>query len=461
MGISRREWMKGSAGIAAAAMLPLAGCVAPMGSKSSYLTQVLAPQNNNTVFHWLDVIMQQTRDQRVAPPRAAYNFAMPLVAGFLAVNGLTRVYQEPYGIGYGPLGANADVAFAAAFTTAASEVFQTPFLFERKAFFDRFPGGEAKQRGIEWGRKVGLQVVKMRTNDGSEASEVDYYLGRYHQRKDSLAWKPTGPFYSAKPGPAFDTFDRALYPGQGQIKPWTMMTNSQFRASDFYHPSSPEFAQEYDLLRRIGAGKSRERTRDESEIAMFWEDGPWGLTPPGHFLYIAVQVLQHIPMNLTDLSRAFALLGMTQCDASISAWDSKYAHDIIRPESAIRVRAPQFNNPDPRVSADPSWTSYIPTPNFPSYTSGHSTFGAAGATMTALIAGTDNIPLSGISPDEVLWPQLRGVTRHWRTLTQIAEENGMSRIYGGVHWMADHVQAMKAGNAIAQQAFATQFPRCC
>jgi hypothetical protein len=41
----------------------------------------------------------------------------------------------------------------------------------------------------------------------------------------------------------------------------------------------------------------------------------------------------------------------------------------------------------------------------------------------------------------------------------MAEENGMSRIYGGVHWGIDHVEAMNAGKAIAEQAHAATFPR--
>ena len=150
-------------------------------------------------------------------------------------------------------------------------------------------------------------------------------------------------------------------------------------------------------------------------------------------------------------------MGMIQCDASISAWDSKYHHDIVRPENAIRIRAPQFHNADPRVVAQSDWQSYIPTPEFPSYTSGHSTFGAAGAEMIAHILGTDEVTFSGRSPDQVLWPELTGVTRRWTSLSQAAEENGRSRLYGGVHWEIDHVMAMKAGRAIARQAYQTMF----
>ena len=105
------------------------------------------------------------------------------------------------------------------------------------------------------------------------------------------------------------------------------------------------------------------------------------------------------------------------------------------------------------------WWSYIPTPEFPAYTSGHSTFGATAAEMIGSIAGRDDIAFSGRSPDEVLWPQLSGVTRHWTSLTHMAEENGISRLYGGVHWEIDNTQALRAGRAIARQAFASTFPK--
>jgi len=448
------------AGAGAAALAIGTGCAtAPMSSKSSYLGQVLEPHKNNTVFHWLDIIMQQVRDQRVPPPRAAVAFAAPLVAGFLAVNGIQRQYAEPYGMGVGPRGADLDVAYGVAFATAASEAFQQPFLAERLAFMKKFPDGEAKSLGAKWGRHVGLKVVKMRTDDAAHLTKANHYRGLYELRTDALAWKPTGTFYSAKPGPAFDSFSKALFPGHGGIRPWTMTSGSQFRVPGFYDPASPEFAREFELIRTLGGKHSRMRTADEKEIALFWEDGPWGITPPGHFLYMAAQALQHVPSSFIDLTRNFALLGMTQCDASICAWDNKYYYDVLRPESAIRTRAPMLNNPDPRIRRHKGWTSYIPTPEFPSYTSGHSTFGAAAAEMMELILGHDNVPMEGRSPDHVLWPQLAGIVRRWTGFRQAAEENGMSRLYGGVHWELDHRMGMRSGEALARHAFHTAFPR--
>ena len=456
MNHSRRHFL---AVATAAPALSMAGCAGSAASRSSYMGQIVKPQHRNAVFDWVDAALQQVRDQRLAPPRAAYVCAMPMAAGFFAANGIVEAYDQPFGIGAGPRDADPEVAYGVAFAIAAAEAFQQPFLFERIAFLNRFPGSEAKSLGVAWGRAVGRKVLAMRTGDGSEPSKVNYYLGRYERRTDSLRWRPTAPFYSARPGPAFASFERCLYPGQGQIAPWTMTSGAQFRVREFHDPASPEFAEEFDNIRRLGGAASTVRTADQSEIALFWEDGPWGITPPGHMIHIGAQLLQDRGLDFIDLARAFALIGMTQCDASIFAWDSKCHHDIVRPESAIRVRAPAFANPDPRVVAQPDWRSYIPTPEFPAYPSGHSTFAATGAETIALIIGRDDVALSRRSPDLVLWPQLRGVTRRWTSLRELAQENGLSRLYGGVHWEIDHAEAVKAGRAIARQAFRSTFPK--
>ena len=453
---SRRHLLKGAT--AATAALYIGGCMSPYGRDSSYSSQVIKPENRNTVFHWVDMALQCVRNQRVPPPRAAYDYGLTATAGFLAANGVIGAFDEPFGIGPGPAGADPEVAYGTAFSIAAAEAFQQRFPVDLKMFLDRFPGGEGKTLGVQWGRTVARRILRMRTNDGSEPSEVNYYLGRYQRRSDSLRWRPTGPFYAAKPGPAFASFDRGLFPGFGCIKPWTMTSGSQFRAQDFYDPRSPEFAEEFETIRHLGGADSSVRTKDQSEIALFWEDGPWGVTAPGHFIYIAMQVLQDRALSFVELARAFALVGMTQCDASICAWDNKYHYDIIRPESAIRMRASRFDNPDSRVVRVPGWRSYLPTPEFPSYTSGHSTFGAAAGEMLASIYGRDRVAVSGRSPDEVLWPQLRGVERHWSSFSHMVEENGLSRLYGGVHWDIDNREALRTGRAIARQAFRTMFP---
>lgn len=459
MQISRRRCLIGASAIASLPLLK--SCVNPysasFGERTSYLTKILAPENHNALYYWIDVVMQQIRDQRLFTPRAAYIFGLTNTAGFLAANGITQTYQQTNDFGTGPADTDAEIAYGVAFAIAASEVLQQPLIFERRKFLAQYPGSTAKTNAIQWGNQVARKLLKLRTNDGSEDSEVNYYLNRYKRRGDVLQWSPTGPFYRVRPGPAFDSFDRPLDPGQGMITPWTMTHGSQFRADSFYDPKSPEFATAFKLIKELGSADSKVRTPDESEIALFWENGPWGATVPGHFMFIAIQVLQHRGLKFVDLAKAFALLGMTQCDASINAWDNKYHHDILRPETAIRVRANSFDNPDPIVRNHRDWHSFIPTPEFPSFTSGHSTFGAAAAEVLKFVLGRDNVSFSGQSPDQVIWPQLRGVNRHWNSFSHMAEENGMSRIFGGVHWNLDNTEALKAGRALARQAIETTF----
>ena len=455
MTINRRKLLKSSSAIASAYLL--GGCASQYGSQTSYLSKNISPNNSNIVYEWMDISFQSVRDQSIEPPRAARALSLGPVAGFLAVNGITKKYVSHYSLGDAPLGANPEVAYGVAFSIAAAEAFQQPFVFDRMRFLKKFENNDAKQKGIEWGEKVGNYIAKLRTGDGNEPSKRDFYLGRFPRRDDILKWRPTGSFYNAHgTSPGFNSFQRGLFPGFGAIKPWTMTSSSQFRSDNFLDPTSQEFSQQIEYIAEIGGSNSKTRTVDQSEIALFWEDGPWGITPPGHFILIAMQVMQDKPMELDERARMLALLAMTQCDAAICAWDTKYHHDIVRPETVIRHLA---HNIDSKLSNKPKWNSYIPTPNFPAYVSGHSVFGSAGTHLTSLFHGGDDISLTAESPDQVLWPSLQGVSRHWTKLSQINEENGMSRIYGGVHWDLDNIEGIKCGKQIAEQAFNTLFPK--
>lgn len=76
-----------------------------------------------------------------------------------------------------------------------------------------------------------------------------------------------------------------------------MKSGSQFRVSDFYDPASPEFAEEFDRVREVGGMDNAVRTADQSEIAYFWQDGPWGITSSGHLICIAMHILQDRGLN--------------------------------------------------------------------------------------------------------------------------------------------------------------------
>lgn len=436
------------------AINPFKGVLGEFGNATCYLTPILAPQNQNSIFHWIDIALQQVRREQLALPRAAYCLAMPMIAGFLAANAMEQRYDDPMNLGEGPAGADPEISYAIAFAAVAEQLFGRSLQSEISGFLEGFEDGDGKSLAVTWGRAAGQKILAVRKGDGSEPSLANYNLGRYSRLNHTLGWVPTNP-NERKLADLNSRFSLGLSPGHGRIRPWTIRCGSRFRSGIYHNPASPEFAEDFDLLRSVGGVNSGVRTADQTRSILFWQGGPWGLTISGHFLLIAIQALQDRGLDFLSLARAFALLGAAQCDASIHAWDSKYFFDVIRPEAAIRFHADGCSNPDSRVSADRDWCSCITTPEYPSYISAHSAIGATVVQLIKLLTGSDRIRLEQEPPDHIVWPSLKGHGRQWSSLTQIAEESGLSRIYGGVNWKIDHDHAMAAGQSIARNAFDT------
>lgn len=91
------------------------------------------------------------------------------------------------------------------------------------------------------------------------------------------------------------------------------------------------------------------------------------------------------------------------------------------------------------------------TPPFPSYPSGHATFGAAVCRILERFYGRDDVSFSATSDE------LPGVRRWYRGFSQADEENALSRIYLGVHWIFDQRAGQASGWAIAEYVFHNVF----
>ena len=108
-------------------------------------------------------------------------------------------------------------------------------------------------------------------------------------------------------------------------------------------------------------------------------------------------------------ARTFAYMNMAISDAGIACWDAKYYYHYPRPIQAI-----------------PGFKTILGTPNFPSYTSGHSTFSAAAADVLSY-----------------LYPTEATQCKAW------AEEAAVSRIYAGIHYRFDAEVGIAQGKAVA------------
>ncbi|MFM7149562.1 MAG: vanadium-dependent haloperoxidase, partial [Gemmataceae bacterium] len=111
-------------------------------------------------------------------------------------------------------------------------------------------------------------------------------------------------------------------------------------------------------------------------------------------------------------------------------WEWKYRYRLWRPITAIR-------------QVDSDWSSLLETPPFPSYTSGHSTFSGAAATILTQLLGKEGVEFA-IGSDG--YP---GMERSFKTFWEAAEEAGKSRIYGGIHFACDNRAGLNLGKEIA------------
>ncbi len=218
-----------------------------------------------------------------------------------------------------------------------------------------------------------------------------------------------------------------LLPRAGQWRTWLLERGDQFRApapnayvNDAF---TPEFLAQVQEVHTTVANL----TDDQKAIANFWADNPGvSFTPPGHWLDISRAAVLASDRTAVRAARTLALVAAGLADAAISCWDSKYTYWLLRPVNAIRTIAGQ-------AFSDPAWASFIPTPNFPSYTSGHSTFSGCASTI-----------LQSIFPNGTTADAL-GVDTSY---TECAAQAALSRLYGGIHYSIDNNEGLAAGQKI-------------
>ncbi|MGR3468738.1 MAG: vanadium-dependent haloperoxidase [Shimia sp.] len=449
---SRRALLMGGAAALAALSTPalgMPGCKGQFMKGVSYIDGVVAPEGMSPVMYWSDAMLQAVRDYGIAPPPATRLFATGHMAGMTALATLTGRYTVPHRLGEAPSDANPEVAYGTAVAKAMGGVLGVDTSCLLETYLDAYEDDAAKARGVRWGTAAARVVLASRETDGIDAAEALLFP----KIKGAMAWVPTGPYFSAPDGPSFAMFSGPLLPGWGKIKPWAISSAAEYSPDAFPEEGSAEFARQYEKVRLLGGRDSALRTDDQAQIAFFWEDGPRGVTPPGHWQIIAMGLMQRRKLDLVDQARFMALLSMAQADAGIATWHCKYDLDIIRPETAIRRGG--FAG----LTRDPEWETLIPTPPFPAYVSGHSMFSASSARMLERLMGRDDIAFQGAAPDLINWPtQLTGVTRAWTSLSQAAAEGGASREYGGIHWESDNTEGLRIGAKIADAVFDTALP---
>lgn len=373
---------------------------------------------------WLDTI----RVVGGAPCPIARNTAILYVGIFEAVNSIQQDHV-PY---MGHVTVPGEARKEAAISAAAHKILVSLYPDRQPIFFDQhtadlaaIPNDTATANGILVGEAAADQILAARAGDLTDFDPPYTYL------PDPGSYRPTPPDFHQPP----------FNPGWGSTLPWTMSEGSQFRPkgpNGFRRLDrllrSPGYARQLNEVKMLGERYSQARTADQTEIAWFWANDRDGtFKPPGHLLDITRTVASQQGLSLDERVRLFALVGLALGDAGLVAWDMKYSTDVDlwRPVTAIREADTDRNG---RTQPDLEWLPLLEfSPPFPAYTSGHATFGAAHAAVMRGFFGTDEVTFT-IGTDE---PIVSDVTRTYTRFTDAGRENGVSRVYLGVHFRFD------------------------
>jgi len=186
-----------------------------------------------------------------------------------------------------------------------------------------------------------------------------------------------------------------MLPLFGRVRAWMMTPDDIVNERPGLAPSTSSGLIARDLAEVKDA--MRHLTRQQLAIVYKWADGVSTPTPPGHWNFLASAYVREAHFSDVRAARAFALLDMAMHDAAVGCWDAKFTSFNPRPSQL-----------------DPSIRTLIGLPNFPSYTSGHSTFSAAATEV-----------LSYLFPTGAAYFEAQ------------KEEAAISRLYAGIHYRSD------------------------
>ncbi|CAN5878500.1 vanadium-dependent haloperoxidase [soil metagenome] len=259
------------------------------------------------------------------------------------------------------------------------------------------------------------------------------------------------------------TVQRFALPHWGLVEPFALHAPDQFRP-----PPPARYPHGLYTKQALAVAQMSARLGDrEKAMAGYWADGPRTETPPGHWSLLAQFVSERDAHTMEQDVKLFFALTNSLMDASIAAWDAKRHYDSPRPVTTIHfllggrpIHAWAGPYQGTQLISGDRWQSYLPTPPFAEYVSGHSTFSAAAAEILRSFTGSDAFGAQvtiepGSSPIEPGVVPAAAVTLAWRTFSEAADEAGLSRRYGGIHFEDGDLMGRRMGRQIGRLVWQT------
>jgi hypothetical protein len=262
-----------------------------------------------------------------------------------------------------------------------------------------------------------------------------------------------------------------IAPHWDKVKPFALTTADQFDdlpglkdVPSIQRDNPAKYKKNVELVLKYSA----EITPERKLLVEYWADGPESEFPPGHWGLYAQFVSNRDRNSIGKDAKMFFAMHNASFDAGIAAWHLKRKFDGVRPITAIRFfkqgqSIQAWGGPGRPVEAiqGEKWLAYNPgsnpTPGFPGYVSGHSTFSSASAKVLQLFTGSDKFNYSTTIPANFgrVEPGVPPVPTvlNYKKFSDAVYDAGMSRLYGGIHFKDDNTAGQIIGNAVGELAY--------
>jgi hypothetical protein len=270
------------------------------------------------------------------------------------------------------------------------------------------------QRSADFGKSVAQAVFNWSTTDGAANANAPYV-----PPTGPGLWVPTPPAFLAPFGPFWGNNRLMVSNSLDGSAPQAPPVYSEDPSSDFYKMVKDV----YDISQNL--------TPDQIATAVYYRDNPgFG---GGHYLSIFKQILVHENPRLDFTASAFAKVTIALFDGGIGGFKTKYQYNQERPVTFIRS-----------VLGHSTWSSAVPTPNFPDFPSAHSVAsGAFAETMEGFFGS--NYHFTDHSYDYLGMP-----SRTYTSFEAFVKDIGDARVFGGIHYRISCDRAAIMGRKIAE-----------
>ncbi len=282
------------------------------------------------------------------------------------------------------------------------------------------------------GLAIADHILAWAASDGGAVIENMGFPVNYELTADPAHWVPTSLIAQQQ---------KPLLPDWGKKRTFAMPNGAACPL-----PAPPQYSEDKGSefhRQALEVFETRKNMSPEQRaIARFWaDDAMLSTTPPGHWISISLQILERGHADVDRHAEVLARLGLALADAFVGCWSAKFEYDLLRPVTYIR-----------RV-IDPKWEPLLITPPFPEYPSGHSTqSGAAAAVLTQMFG--ENFAFEDATAErDGLKP------RRFESFWAAANEAGISRLYGGIHFRAAIERGLDQGRCIGAYANALRTRR--